>query len=263
MRERAREERQKEERKREKRRFPFLSSFHHFFLLHLWVPTHFQVDRVNFQSFSNAAPPCFTCAVDGFCSAAAADARACRAGVRDSGDRSSPPCFRGEMSSEKPVSVPPGSASSLTDTDRESHPPAGSSTQQPPPPQQQVAAGSGTTGERMVSAAGSMVLPAGVINPAVPIRNIQMKFAVLVGLIQVGEVSNRDIVETVLNLVSGSRTEQSWKTLKGSHRAQHSRCAPTRYVLFTMLRSLLVVWLSGDDVICLFERWLIFLFYFL
>uniref|UniRef100_A0A3Q3G3Y0 Neurobeachin beta-propeller domain-containing protein n=1 Tax=Labrus bergylta TaxID=56723 RepID=A0A3Q3G3Y0_9LABR len=70
--------------------------------------------------------------------------------------------------------------------------------------QQQVTAGtgSGATGERMVSAAGSMVLPAGVINPAVPIRNIQMKFAVLVGLIQVGEVSNRDIVETVLNLVS-------------------------------------------------------------
>uniref|UniRef100_A0A669AX62 Neurobeachin n=1 Tax=Oreochromis niloticus TaxID=8128 RepID=A0A669AX62_ORENI len=43
----------------------------------------------------------------------------------------------------------------------------------------------------------------GVINPAVPIRNIQMKFAVLVGLIQVGEVSNRDIVETVLNLLVG------------------------------------------------------------
>uniref|UniRef100_A0A8C9ZPF1 Neurobeachin n=1 Tax=Sander lucioperca TaxID=283035 RepID=A0A8C9ZPF1_SANLU len=55
----------------------------------------------------------------------------------------------------------------------------------------------------MVSSAGSMVLPAGVINPAVPIRNIQMKFAVLVGLIQVGEVSNRDIVETVLNLLVG------------------------------------------------------------
>ena len=118
------------------------------------------------------------------------------------------------MSSEKPVSAPPGSASSLTDTDRDSHPPPGSSVQQqqqqqPPPPQQVAAgAGSGATGERMVSAAGSMVLPAGVINPAVPIRNIQMKFAVLVGLIQVGEVSNRDIVETVLNLVSGSRTEQ-------------------------------------------------------
>uniref|UniRef100_A0A3B4UNC4 Neurobeachin n=1 Tax=Seriola dumerili TaxID=41447 RepID=A0A3B4UNC4_SERDU len=102
------------------------------------------------------------------------------------------------MSSEKPVSAPPGSASSLTDTDRDSHPPPGSSVQQ-------VAAGasSGATGERMVSAAGSMVLPAGVINPAVPIRNIQMKFAVLVGLIQVGEVSNRDIVETVLNLLVG------------------------------------------------------------
>jgi len=137
--------------------------------------------------------------------------------VRDSGDRSSPPCFQGEMSSEKPVSAPPGSASSLTDTDRDSHPPPGSSTQQP---QQQVAAGagSGSAGERMVSAAGSMVLPAGVINPAVPIRNIQMKFAVLVGLIQVGEVSNRDIVETVLNLVSGSK--YCWKTQKESHRKQ-------------------------------------------
>ncbi|OCT93098.1 hypothetical protein XELAEV_18016165mg, partial [Xenopus laevis] len=47
---------------------------------------------------------------------------------------------------------------------------------------------------------GSMVLPGGVINPSVPIRNMRMKFAVLIGLIQVGEVSNRDIVETVLNL---------------------------------------------------------------
>lgn len=58
-------------------------------------------------------------------------------------------------------------------------------------------------GDAMVSGSGSVVLPAGVINPAVPIRNIRMKFAVLIGLIQVGEVSNRDIVETVLNLVSG------------------------------------------------------------
>lgn len=54
----------------------------------------------------------------------------------------------------------------------------------------------------MVSGSGAVVLPAGVINPSVPIRNIKMKFAVLIGLIQVGEVSNRDIVETVLNLVS-------------------------------------------------------------
>ncbi|MEQ2294457.1 hypothetical protein AMECASPLE_004056 [Ameca splendens] len=114
------------------------------------------------------------------------------------------------MSSEKPVSAPPGTASSLTDTEQDLHPPlppppAGSSAQPPPQQQQQqvaAGAGSGSTGDKMVSAAGSMVLPAGVINPAVPIRNIQMKFAVLVGLIQVGEVSNRDIVETVLNLVS-------------------------------------------------------------
>lgn len=38
--------------------------------------------------------------------------------------------------------------------------------------------------------------------PAVPIRGIRMKFAVLAGLVEVGEVSNRDIVETVFNLVS-------------------------------------------------------------
>lgn len=54
----------------------------------------------------------------------------------------------------------------------------------------------------VMSGAGSVVLPAGIINPSLPIRNIKMKFAVLTGLIQVGEVSNRDIVETVLNLVS-------------------------------------------------------------
>lgn len=54
---------------------------------------------------------------------------------------------------------------------------------------------------RGASGSSSVVLPAGMINPSVPIRNIRMKFAVLIGLIQVGEVSNRDIVETVLNLV--------------------------------------------------------------
>ncbi len=65
------------------------------------------------------------------------------------------------------------------------------------------AAGSGTGDMMMMmSGSGSVVLPAGVINPSVPIRNIKTKFAVLTGLIQVGEVSNRDIVETVLNLVS-------------------------------------------------------------
>uniref|UniRef100_A0A8C2FLD8 Neurobeachin b n=1 Tax=Cyprinus carpio TaxID=7962 RepID=A0A8C2FLD8_CYPCA len=65
-------------------------------------------------------------------------------------------------------------------------------------------AGSGTGDMMMMmSCSGSVVLPAGVINPSVPIRNIKTKFAVLTGLIQVGEVSNRDIVETVLNLLVG------------------------------------------------------------
>lgn len=96
------------------------------------------------------------------------------------------------MSSEKPV-LAPGSASL---TDREAPPPAA-----PPGSGQQVVTGS-VTGDMMVSGSGAVVLPAGVINPSVPIRNIKMKFAVLIGLIQVGEVSNRDIVETVLNLVS-------------------------------------------------------------
>nr|XP_021397599.1 neurobeachin isoform X2 [Lonchura striata domestica] len=58
-------------------------------------------------------------------------------------------------------------------------------------------------GELRASGSGSVVLAAGMINPSVPIRNIRMKFAVLIGLIQVGEVSNRDIVETVLNLLVG------------------------------------------------------------
>ncbi|NXA99699.1 NBEA protein, partial [Cnemophilus loriae] len=61
----------------------------------------------------------------------------------------------------------------------------------------------GVRGELRASGSGSVVLPAGMINPSVPIRNIRMKFAVLIGLIQVGEVSNRDIVETVLNLLVG------------------------------------------------------------
>uniref|UniRef100_A0A8C7JS17 Neurobeachin n=1 Tax=Oncorhynchus kisutch TaxID=8019 RepID=A0A8C7JS17_ONCKI len=84
-----------------------------------------------------------------------------------------------------------------TNPDRTAPPPG------PGQPQVVTGAGSAPIGDRMVSGTGSMVLQAGVINPAVPIRNIQMKFAVLVGLIQVGEVSNRDIVETVLNLLVG------------------------------------------------------------
>ncbi|CAJ1065088.1 neurobeachin [Xyrichtys novacula] len=79
------------------------------------------------------------------------------------------------------------------------------SDRQPPPgPRQHAAAVSAAAGETvMMSGSGSMVLPAGIINPSLPIRNIRMKFAVLIGLIQVGEVTNRDIVETVLNLLVG------------------------------------------------------------
>uniref|UniRef100_A0A672P2Z4 Neurobeachin n=1 Tax=Sinocyclocheilus grahami TaxID=75366 RepID=A0A672P2Z4_SINGR len=98
------------------------------------------------------------------------------------------------MSSEKPV-LAPGSASL---TDREAPTPAAA----PPGSGQRVVTGS-VTGDMMVSGSGAVVLPAGVINPSVPIRNIKMKFAVLIGLIQVGEVSNRDIVETVLKLLVG------------------------------------------------------------
>ncbi|XP_051813672.1 neurobeachin isoform X8 [Acanthochromis polyacanthus] len=94
------------------------------------------------------------------------------------------------MTSERPVTMP----GSLSLSDR-----------QPPPGHgQHAAAVSAAAGETMMmSGSGSVVLPAGIINPAVPIRNIKMKFAVLIGLIQVGEVSNRDIVETVLNLLVG------------------------------------------------------------
>ncbi|XP_051933626.1 LOW QUALITY PROTEIN: neurobeachin-like, partial [Hippocampus zosterae] len=52
-----------------------------------------------------------------------------------------------------------------------------------------------------MSGAGSALQQAGIIDPSVPIRDIQTKFAVLSGLIQAGEVSNRDIVDTVLNLL--------------------------------------------------------------
>ncbi|XP_062964914.1 lipopolysaccharide-responsive and beige-like anchor protein isoform X5 [Cynocephalus volans] len=43
------------------------------------------------------------------------------------------------------------------------------------------------------------------LKPGLPIRSIRMKFAVLTGLVEVGEVSNRDIVETVFNLLVGGQ----------------------------------------------------------
>ncbi|KAI1883660.1 hypothetical protein AGOR_G00233850 [Albula goreensis] len=49
---------------------------------------------------------------------------------------------------------------------------------------------------------GAAALP---LNPGIPIRGIKMKFAVLGGLVEVGEVSNRDIVETVFNLLVGGQ----------------------------------------------------------
>ncbi|TWW76949.1 Neurobeachin Lysosomal-trafficking regulator 2 [Takifugu flavidus] len=69
--------------------------------------------------------------------------------------------------------------------------------------QHAAAASAGAAAETTVTCgSGSVVLPVGIMNPSVPIRNIKTKFAVLTGLIQVGQVGNRDIVETVLNLVS-------------------------------------------------------------
>lgn len=58
-------------------------------------------------------------------------------------------------------------------------------------------AGAAQPGDGKDGRSGAMSL-----NPGVPIRGIRMKFAVLAGLVEVGEVSNRDIVETVFNLVS-------------------------------------------------------------
>ncbi|XP_049428296.1 lipopolysaccharide-responsive and beige-like anchor protein isoform X2 [Epinephelus fuscoguttatus] len=61
-------------------------------------------------------------------------------------------------------------------------------------------AGAAQTGDGKDGRSGAMAL-----NPGVPIRGIRMKFAVLAGLVEVGEVSNRDIVETVFNLLVGGQ----------------------------------------------------------
>ncbi|XP_028258851.1 lipopolysaccharide-responsive and beige-like anchor protein isoform X2 [Parambassis ranga] len=62
------------------------------------------------------------------------------------------------------------------------------------------AAGAAQPGDGKDGRAGAMAL-----NPGVPIRGIRMKFAVLAGLVEVGEVSNQDIVETVFNLLVGGQ----------------------------------------------------------
>ncbi|XP_041056464.1 lipopolysaccharide-responsive and beige-like anchor protein isoform X1 [Carcharodon carcharias] len=54
------------------------------------------------------------------------------------------------------------------------------------------------------SPAGDATVSLG-LNPPVPIRGIRMKFAVLQSLLQAGEVTNRDIVETIFNLLVGGQ----------------------------------------------------------
>uniref|UniRef100_A0A673HP68 Lipopolysaccharide-responsive and beige-like anchor protein n=1 Tax=Sinocyclocheilus rhinocerous TaxID=307959 RepID=A0A673HP68_9TELE len=51
----------------------------------------------------------------------------------------------------------------------------------------------------------SVMASAGDSAVGIPIRGIRMKFAVLAGLLEAGEVSNRDIVETIFNLLVGGQ----------------------------------------------------------
>ncbi|XP_071664091.1 lipopolysaccharide-responsive and beige-like anchor protein isoform X2 [Patagioenas fasciata] len=62
--------------------------------------------------------------------------------------------------------------------------------------------GGGAGKEGNTAEGGSVRQP---LNPGVPIRGIKMKFAVLTGLVEVGEVSNKDIVDTVFNLLVGGQ----------------------------------------------------------
>uniref|UniRef100_A0A8C3KKK0 LRBA protein n=1 Tax=Calidris pygmaea TaxID=425635 RepID=A0A8C3KKK0_9CHAR len=63
--------------------------------------------------------------------------------------------------------------------------------------------GGGGAGKEGNAAEGGSVLQP--LNPGVVIRGIKMKFAVLTGLVEVGKVSNRDIVDTVFDLLVGGR----------------------------------------------------------
>ncbi|KAM3937835.1 lipopolysaccharide-responsive and beige-like anchor protein isoform 1-T1 [Leptodactylus fuscus] len=62
-----------------------------------------------------------------------------------------------------------------------------------------------TTGEDRSAAEGPDPGGAKALGPGVPIRGIRMKFAVLSGLLEVGEVSTRDLVDTVFNLLVGGQ----------------------------------------------------------
>uniref|UniRef100_A0A8C4KSV0 LPS responsive beige-like anchor protein n=1 Tax=Equus asinus asinus TaxID=83772 RepID=A0A8C4KSV0_EQUAS len=70
----------------------------------------------------------------------------------------------------------------------------------PSPPPTGDDGGGGGKGEDNSAEEGALSL-----KPGLPIRGIRMKFAVLTGLVEVGEVSNRDIVETVFNLLVGGQ----------------------------------------------------------
>ncbi|XP_004685379.1 PREDICTED: lipopolysaccharide-responsive and beige-like anchor protein isoform X2 [Condylura cristata] len=70
----------------------------------------------------------------------------------------------------------------------------------PSPPPTGDDGGGGGKAEETPAEGGALSL-----KPGLPIRGIRMKFAVLTGLVEVGEVSNRDIVETVFNLLVGGQ----------------------------------------------------------
>ncbi|CAI9156744.1 unnamed protein product [Rangifer tarandus platyrhynchus] len=70
----------------------------------------------------------------------------------------------------------------------------------PSPPPTGDDGGGGGKGEAAPAEGGALSL-----TPGLPIRGIRMKFAVLTGLVEVGEVSNRDIVETTFNLLVGGQ----------------------------------------------------------
>ncbi|XP_045408064.1 lipopolysaccharide-responsive and beige-like anchor protein [Lemur catta] len=70
----------------------------------------------------------------------------------------------------------------------------------PSPPPTGDDGGGGVWKEETPTEGGTLSL-----KPGLPIRGIRMKFAVLTGLVEVGEVSNRDIVETVFNLLVGGQ----------------------------------------------------------
>ncbi|MEQ2294886.1 hypothetical protein AMECASPLE_008431 [Ameca splendens] len=93
----------------------------------------------------------------------------------------------------------------------------------------EAAAGAAQPGDGKDGPPGAMQL-----NPAVPIRGIRMKFAVLAGLVEVREVSNRDIVETVFNLYSDMKcAERARSGIEPQTAASRTNCIIIRGGHFT------------------------------